>query len=53
MEEKGRLSSLYNIPFSIFLKKIRCYFPNHPQSAFACSELTIETLEQGVRYVQR
>ena len=24
----------------------------YPQSAFTCSKLTIETLEQGVKYVQ-
>ena len=25
---------------------------DHVQSAFSCSKLTIETLEQGVEYVQ-
>ena len=25
---------------------------DHSQSAFTCSKLTIETLEQGVKYVQ-
>ena len=25
---------------------------NHSQSEFTCSKLTVETLEQGVKYVQ-
>ena len=34
--------------FLMFLGGIR----DHSQPAFTCSKLTIETLEQGVKYVQ-
>ena len=29
-----------------------CQKELHPQSVFTCSKLTIETLEQGLKYVQ-
>ena len=30
----------------------RLFHQKHSQPAFTCSKLTIETLEQGVKYVQ-
>ena len=33
-----------------YLKRYFLKIPSHP--AFTCSKLTIETLEQGVKYVQ-
>ena len=37
----------------VWLKEVsRVNFFNFTQPAFACSKLTIETLEQGVKYVQ-
>ena len=41
--------SIVNYPFSIDLKV--WVYPTS-QSAISCSKLTIETLEQGVKYVQ-
>ena len=34
------------------LKQIIVYKPIPTQPAFTCSKLTIETIEQGVKYVQ-
>ena len=39
-----------NIISKRFMKQL--YFSFIPQTAFTCSKLTIETLEQGVKYVQ-
>ena len=33
------------------LRLVSIYF-DRPQPAFTCSKLTMETLEQGVKYVQ-
>ena len=35
-----------------FLYKISQYLVSRYQPAFTCSKVTIETLEQGVKYVQ-
>ena len=36
----------------IALSYLTYYFPGTHQPAITCSKLTIETLEQGVKYVQ-
>ena len=53
-------STLVNVTFlhGIFSRFLNCTNSiksrkaSHTQSAFTCSKLTIETLEQGVKYVQ-
>ena len=48
LEEGGLLKTpLYNIFCISWLVKLSC-----TQPAITCSKLTIETLEQGVKYVQ-
>ena len=36
----------------LFEKIVAVFYSIATQSAFTCSKLTIETLEQGVKYVQ-
>ena len=46
--------SIYYFHFVFyFLASLLCQvFVKHPQPAITCSKLTIETLEQGLKYVQ-
>ena len=37
---------------SVFFEPISCYWSLSTQPAFTCSKLTVEILEQGVKYVQ-
>ena len=39
-------------PYSYFFVSAGVLFDGPSQPAIACSKLTIETLEQGVKYVQ-
>ena len=43
-----QLSKIRRYPWSVRNMKLEC----HVQLAFTCTKLTIETLEQGVKYVQ-
>ena len=43
---------IYFFVESDLAKTLHCVSPLITQPAFTCSKLTIETLEQGVKYVQ-
>ena len=46
---KKSVLAYVSILYGLFMSHL---LTNHSQPAFTCSKLTIETLEQGVKYVQ-